>query len=157
MIAHSTGDRQWRVPRRVPIGHPGLSLRRSRRGQKGQEGQKQGRNDFPKVPCLPKLDRVSPSFEQGAKGRKGRFSKTFPPTKAADSPKLTQSHSNRASRRTLPRLETRPRSSSGPDRRGQIRVRLVGDGPLLVQGAQPLLAEAEQVPEHLTGVLPKER
>ena len=50
----------------------------AKRGHKGREGQKQGGNDFLKAPCLPKLDRIRPSFEQGAKGAKGRFfEKTF--------------------------------------------------------------------------------
>ena len=47
-------------------------------------------------------------------------------------------------------------SAGGYDRAGQVGVRLVGDGPLIVQGSQIILAEAEEVLEYLTGVLPKE-
>ena len=69
-------------------------MKQQQRGQTGRKGQKQGRNNFPKVHCLPKLDRISPSFEQGAKGAKGRFfEKTFPPTKITDSPNLIQVNS----------------------------------------------------------------
>ena len=50
---------------------------RARTGHKGREGRKQGGNDFPNAPCFPKLDRIRPSFEQGAKGAKGAFLKTF--------------------------------------------------------------------------------
>ena len=56
----------------------GSSMKERQQTSTGRKGHKQGGNDFTKVPCLPKLDRISPSFEQGAKGAKGRFfQKTF--------------------------------------------------------------------------------
>ena len=68
----------------------GSSLMRSR----GQKVQKRCRNDFPKVHRLPKLGRSSLSFGTGAEGAEGAgFSKTFPPTKVADSPNVIQSNS----------------------------------------------------------------
>ena len=51
--------------------------------------------------------------------------------------------------------ETGSCSAGWYDRSRQVGVRLVGDGPLLVQGSQIILVEAEEVLEHLTGVLPK--
>ena len=47
-------------------------------------------------------------------------------------------------------------SARGYDRAGQVGVRLVGDGPLIVQGSQIFLVEAEEVFGYLTGVLAEE-
>ena len=72
----------------------GSSLMRSRRGQMRQVRQMRGRFKSTKLPQISKLSRFSLSFERG---RCGRFFKTFPPTKAADSPNLIQTNSIRTS------------------------------------------------------------
>ena len=71
----------------------GSSLKRSRRGQMRQVRQMRGSFKIANLPQTPKLDRFPLSFERGKCGRCGRSFKTFPPTKAADSPKLIQTNS----------------------------------------------------------------
>ena len=81
---------------RTSVHWTGSSLKQSRRGQMRQVRQvrqMRGRFKIANLPQTPKLDRSPLSFERGKCGRCGRFSKTCPPAKVADSSNLIQYNS----------------------------------------------------------------